>query len=172
MRDSYISFSVPSISKLAILFVVALIIFLAYTPQYLFIYFEPGILSKAQKSWFNLFVFFIWWCYYRTCTIDAAPQGWVSKAVSNTNNNGGKLEEENIRWCKKCQCMKPPRAHHCKKCAKCIPKMDHHCPWTSNYTTLFSMAKPPYSCISRTTHMGTPASIGFTFLKQCHSLLP
>ncbi|PSK43051.1 hypothetical protein B9Z65_7005 [Elsinoe australis] len=33
------------------------------------------------------------------------------------------------RYCKKCQCTKPDRAHHCSTCRRCILKMDHHCPW-------------------------------------------
>lgn len=33
------------------------------------------------------------------------------------------------RFCKKCQCPKPDRAHHCSTCKKCVLKMDHHCPW-------------------------------------------
>ena len=33
------------------------------------------------------------------------------------------------RYCEKCHCWKPPRAHHCSTCGRCIVKMDHHCPW-------------------------------------------
>lgn len=33
------------------------------------------------------------------------------------------------RFCKKCQCVKPDRAHHCSTCGRCVMKMDHHCPW-------------------------------------------
>lgn len=33
------------------------------------------------------------------------------------------------RYCKKCQCAKPDRAHHCSSCRRCVLKMDHHCPW-------------------------------------------
>lgn len=33
------------------------------------------------------------------------------------------------RYCKKCQCLKPDRAHHCSTCGRCVLKMDHHCPW-------------------------------------------
>lgn len=33
------------------------------------------------------------------------------------------------RYCKKCQCTKPDRAHHCSTCKRCVLKMDHHCPW-------------------------------------------
>lgn len=34
-----------------------------------------------------------------------------------------------MRFCKKCNCRKPDRAHHCSSCKRCVLKMDHHCPW-------------------------------------------
>ena len=34
-----------------------------------------------------------------------------------------------IRYCDKCQAIKPDRSHHCSVCQACILKMDHHCPW-------------------------------------------
>ncbi|XP_077724539.1 palmitoyltransferase ZDHHC20 isoform X6 [Canis aureus] len=37
-----------------------------------------------------------------------------------------------IRYCEKCQLIKPDRAHHCSACDMCILKMDHHCPWVNN----------------------------------------
>lgn len=33
------------------------------------------------------------------------------------------------RYCKTCNMLKPPRAHHCSICGKCVLRMDHHCPW-------------------------------------------
>ncbi|CAM9451865.1 unnamed protein product [Ascophyllum nodosum] len=35
-------------------------------------------------------------------------------------------------YCKKCQQLKPARAHHCHVCDRCIVNMDHHCPWMNN----------------------------------------
>nr|XP_054112683.1 palmitoyltransferase ZDHHC20 isoform X14 [Callithrix jacchus] len=37
-----------------------------------------------------------------------------------------------IRYCEKCQLIKPDRAHHCSACDSCVLKMDHHCPWVNN----------------------------------------
>ena len=37
-----------------------------------------------------------------------------------------------VRYCEKCQLIKPDRAHHCSTCDSCILKMDHHCPWVNN----------------------------------------
>jgi len=37
-----------------------------------------------------------------------------------------------VRYCEKCACIKPDRAHHCSVCGSCVLKMDHHCPWVNN----------------------------------------
>lgn len=37
-----------------------------------------------------------------------------------------------LRWCRRCECYKPPLAHHCHVCDVCVLKMDHHCPWVAN----------------------------------------
>jgi len=37
-----------------------------------------------------------------------------------------------VRYCEKCSCIKPDRAHHCSVCGSCRLKMDHHCPWVNN----------------------------------------
>ncbi|NWH38598.1 ZDH15 Palmitoyltransferase, partial [Chloropsis hardwickii] len=43
--------------------------------------------------------------------------------VYTRTGNGG------IRFCDRCQLIKPDRCHHCSVCAMCVLKMDHHCPW-------------------------------------------
>ena len=121
-------FRIPSIEELAIPAVSFLIIFLAYTSQYLFYYIEPAPLKGAEFWWFNAFVLAIWWCYDRACFVDPGPTGWVEKVTSDGSedeededeNNGGeevKLEK-GMRWCKKCKAVKPPRAHHCRQCRR------------------------------------------------------
>lgn len=37
-----------------------------------------------------------------------------------------------IRYCDRCQVIKPDRCHHCSICDTCVLKMDHHCPWVNN----------------------------------------
>ena len=34
-----------------------------------------------------------------------------------------------LRYCNKCEIVKPYRTHHCRHCGTCILNMDHHCPW-------------------------------------------
>lgn len=37
-----------------------------------------------------------------------------------------------MRFCDRCQLVKPDRAHHCSVCGVCVLKFDHHCPWINN----------------------------------------
>ena len=41
-----------------------------------------------------------------------------------------------VRYCEKCKCIKPDRAHHCSVCGCCVLKMDHHCKYWS-YSSIF-----------------------------------
>jgi hypothetical protein len=111
---------VPSIEQLAIPGVSILILFLAYTSQYLFYYIDPGPLTKRQALWFNGFVLGIWWCYDRACTVDPGPRGWIRKVGLDGDDDDGEdvILGRGKRWCRKCEAVKPPRAHHCKKCGR------------------------------------------------------
>jgi palmitoyltransferase len=114
-------FSWPSIEDLAIPGVSILILFLAYTSQYLFYYIEPGPLSRNQAIWFNIFVLAIWVCYDRACFVDPGPKGWVARVgLDEGENEDDTVDQETRRkrWCKKCDTVKPSRAHHCKKCGR------------------------------------------------------
>ncbi|KAI3741232.1 hypothetical protein L1987_58902 [Smallanthus sonchifolius] len=42
------------------------------------------------------------------------------------------LTNTRIRYCRKCNQLKPPRCHHCSVCGRCVLKMDHHCVWVVN----------------------------------------
>lgn len=90
-----------------------------------------------------------------------------------------------IRYCRKCNQMKPPRCHHCSVCGRCILKMDHHCVWVVNCvgarnykffllflfytffeTTLVTIALLPHfiAFFSEDEISGTPGSLATTFL--------
>ncbi|KAH8692120.1 putative palmitoyltransferase with autoacylation activity Pfa4 [Talaromyces proteolyticus] len=136
-----------NIELLAIPAVSALIIFLSYTSQLLFLFLEPGALSTSETWKFNILVGCIWICYYRACTVDPGrvPKDWEPSKENKSAQDDTLREDDNHdasvrqRWCRKCSALKPPRAHHCKKCQRCIPKMDHHCPWTCNCVSNFTL---------------------------------
>lgn len=56
---------------------------------------------------------------YSALPVAETPE-FTSYTVSSTGGS---------RYCKKCMCPKPDRAHHCSTCKRCVLKMDHHCPW-------------------------------------------
>lgn len=117
--------------------------------------------SLAEKVPFILFyhiilVLFIW-SYWQTISAPtcSAPPKWTLSSAMLERLATAKSEEDwkhllelfvvemeltvvqrskqgAIRYCDKCQAIKPDRSHHCSVCGKCILKMDHHCPWVNN----------------------------------------
>lgn len=55
-----------------------------------------------------------------------------------------------IRYCEKCNLIKPDRCHHCSICGVCVLKMDHHCPWINN-------------CVSFSNYKFFVLFLGYTF---------
>ena len=72
------------------------------------------------------------------------PDGEVEKpkplmiVETNKGGAGGIFDVATVesiyqfKFCKVCEVVKPPRAHHCSLCNKCVLRMDHHCPWVGN----------------------------------------
>ncbi|CAN6480265.1 unnamed protein product [Victoria cruziana] len=90
-----------------------------------------------------------------------------------------------VRYCRKCNQLKPPRCHHCSVCGRCVLKMDHHCVWVVNCvgalnykffllfllytfleTTLVTLSLLPHfaAFFSDREIPGTPGSLATTFL--------
>ncbi|KAK1430347.1 hypothetical protein QVD17_13018 [Tagetes erecta] len=90
-----------------------------------------------------------------------------------------------IRYCRKCNHIKPPRCHHCSVCGRCVLKMDHHCVWVVNCvgalnykyfllflfytlleTTLVTLSLLPYfiTFFSDGEIAGSPSTLATTFL--------
>ncbi|CAJ2499809.1 Uu.00g026620.m01.CDS01 [Anthostomella pinea] len=148
----------PALQRLAVPAVSLLIAVLGYGSQYLFAHapdLAPGPLTRTETYLFNGLLCFLWYTYYKACTVDPGryvfPPSRIPKKTdaavddpfrdphddaSAPNNIASMMDGGRKRWCKKCAAPKPPRAHHCKTCRRCIPKMDHHCPWTSNCVSL------------------------------------
>ncbi len=112
------------VAKLAIPSVCLLISFLAYSSQVLFSYLEPRPLTGVELLKFNSLVLCIWICYFRACRTNPGnvPSAWTPQDSSDGSRQekGSEGGTARSRWCRKCDVMKPPRAHHCKACRRCV----------------------------------------------------
>lgn len=65
-----------------------------------------------------------------------SEEQWKEILASYTLNMGCNVKQRSVqgavRYCEKCECIKPDRSHHCSVCEVCTLKMDHHCPWVNN----------------------------------------
>lgn len=97
---SYIAYRITGTSSL--------IAFIAYSPQL------TGLITSAprwQLVLFNALVALLWHNYAKTVMTDpgGVPAGWSPE-----------VELPEMRYCKKCEVLKPPRAHHCRYCKRCV----------------------------------------------------
>lgn len=107
-------------SQLAIPATIVLVSFLAYSSQYLFNQIAPGPLSKDEVLLLNVLAICIWVSYARTCLVDPGhvPEDW--KPANSVVDTEEQRRSTRQRWCRKCEALKPPRAHHCKKCKRSV----------------------------------------------------
>ncbi|XP_077560475.1 palmitoyltransferase ZDHHC20-B-like [Haemaphysalis longicornis] len=119
-------------------------------------YVEEQVLRSVFNIVFHLLFFFCLWPYAMTTFASPAPvpesfhfsagerrvlesclkfparkkavlEVMADKRGVLTRSSGGF-----VKYCDRCQCIKPDRCHHCSHCRRCITKMDHHCPWFNN----------------------------------------
>ncbi|CAG9806120.1 unnamed protein product [Chironomus riparius] len=104
---------------------------------------------------YHISLFFLLWSYYKTIFTKIAlvpPLFKVSRAEMDQLTNMRSPDEQSrflktlskdlpivnctinncVRFCEKCQHIKPDRSHHCSVCNACNLKFDHHCPWVNN----------------------------------------
>ncbi|XP_073271121.1 probable protein S-acyltransferase 14 [Primulina huaijiensis] len=91
---------------------------------------------------FHCLLVMLLWSYFSVVFTDpgSVPSSWrptmdeergdsdpltTSEFQSDSKSRG-------IRYCRKCNQLKPPRCHHCSVCGRCVLKMDHHCVWVVN----------------------------------------
>lgn len=78
----------------------------------------------------------------------AAPPPVLRGAVGR--DGGYRPGPHDMRWCRHCRSLKPPRSHHCSVCGSCVLKMDHHCPWVGNCEWLaIPLLDPRFLTLSR-----------------------
>eukprot|EP00056_Hartaetosiga_gracilis_P021765 m.26256 g.26256 ORF g.26256 m.26256 type:complete len:388 (-) comp9253_c0_seq1:44-1207(-) len=96
--------------------------------------FAPMTFELVSKEYFYLHAIFAHWLlvnivfnyFMVTVTSPGEPPKILASEMSMY------IRKKEMKYCNKCQNVKPLRTHHCSVCNRCVLKMDHHCPWTHN----------------------------------------
>lgn len=125
---------------------------------------------------FNVLFLLTIWSYLRTSMTDPGQitDEW-REFVRNTH--GLNIVTSRQRWqagqattCKKCDEVRPERAHHCSVCDTCFLRMDHHCPWTGNCVGFrnykFFILLGFYVCLTSFVYMSTAGPEMFLSLSE------
>lgn len=98
--------------------------------QFLFRHIDPYPLSKRETVCFNTLIVALLVSFFRAALTHPGSSSHLRvdrlEAWSQAKPN------QHVRFCQKCNNVKPDRWHHCKTCGSCVPKMDHHCIWIDN----------------------------------------
>ncbi|OMP00587.1 Zinc finger, DHHC-type, palmitoyltransferase [Corchorus olitorius] len=147
---------------------------------------------------FHCLLVMLLWSYFSVVFTDpgSVPPNWrpamdeergEADPLNGSEFNGSQSDPLNqrIRYCRKCNQLKPPRCHHCSVCGRCVLKMDHHCVWVVNCvgalnykyfllflfytfleTSLVTLALLPHfiAFFSDGEIPGTPGTLATTFL--------
>jgi hypothetical protein len=108
-------------STLAIPCVLAIIVFLGYSSQFLFSRIEPHPLESRETIRFNILLVCLLISYGRACWTDpgtARAEAGVNEEEAQHLSHPNSASTPKRRWCRKCEAVKPPRAHHCRSCKR------------------------------------------------------
>ncbi|XP_051145301.1 probable protein S-acyltransferase 14 [Andrographis paniculata] len=91
---------------------------------------------------FHSLLVMLLWSYFSVVFTDpgSVPPNWRPSVDEERGDNDpltgldfpSDPENDRVRFCRKCNQLKPPRCHHCSVCGRCVLKMDHHCVWVVN----------------------------------------
>ncbi|KAJ6955203.1 hypothetical protein NC652_006600 [Populus alba x Populus x berolinensis] len=104
-----------------------------------------SLVSLAVLITFHSLLVMLLWSYFSVVLTDpgSVPPNWrpaideergEADPLNGSEFSGVQSDQLNqrIRYCRKCNQLKPPRCHHCSVCGRCVLKMDHHCVWVVN----------------------------------------
>eukprot|EP01023_Acetabularia_acetabulum_P038412 TRINITY_DN3680_c0_g1_i4.p1 TRINITY_DN3680_c0_g1~~TRINITY_DN3680_c0_g1_i4.p1 ORF type:complete len:395 (+),score=25.54 TRINITY_DN3680_c0_g1_i4:124-1308(+) len=93
----------------------------------------PGVFS-GWKLWVSQGISFILMYGVSFNLLAASVQfaGRVEEYYERPETDVPQFAFDNFKYCKRCDAIKPPSAHHCRICGRCVVDMDHHCPFINN----------------------------------------
>ncbi|KAL2477950.1 putative protein S-acyltransferase 14 [Forsythia ovata] len=154
-----------------------------------------ALLAFAVLILFHCLLVMLLWSYFSVVFTEpgSVPPNWRQKVDEERGDTDpltaaefpADLDNRRIRFCRKCNQLKPPRCHHCSVCGRCVLKMDHHCVWVVNCvgalnykyfllflfytfleTSLVTLSLLPHFIVFFTDDdiPGTPGTLATTFL--------
>ncbi|XP_057497302.1 probable protein S-acyltransferase 14 [Actinidia eriantha] len=143
-----------SIMILLVLGVVGLTYYAIVVSNYGPALYDGGLTSLtaiAVLILFHILVVMLLWSYFTVVFTDpgSVPPNWrpvldeergdtIPLTGSEFSDMPADPTNSRIRYCRKCNQLKPPRCHHCSVCGRCVLKMDHHCVWVVNCVGAFN----------------------------------
>lgn len=140
-----------------VIFIMAIVCwsYYAYVVQLCFLTIQSTVNCVLYLIVYHVCLFMFIWAYYQTVFTDIGrvpvkykipdsdheqllraespeEQRQILEEFSRNLPNANVNMNGTVRYCDKCRCIKPDRAHHCSVCGECVLKMDHHCPWVNN----------------------------------------
>eukprot|EP00927_Polykrikos_kofoidii_P072319 TRINITY_DN68453_c0_g1_i1.p1 TRINITY_DN68453_c0_g1~~TRINITY_DN68453_c0_g1_i1.p1 ORF type:complete len:612 (-),score=64.18 TRINITY_DN68453_c0_g1_i1:140-1855(-) len=126
----------PLVETLSMLFVLLLIAMLYSAFVFCYLPAAGLALNSPQSIGFHAIVVLLLSSFRRAASTDPGrvpekPEwrrfGCPPPNVTECRDGSGEA-----RWCAKCECYKPDRAHNCSVGGRCVLRMDHFCPWLGN----------------------------------------
>ncbi|GFY92459.1 DHHC-type zinc finger family protein [Actinidia rufa] len=143
-----------SIMILLVLGVVGLTYYAVVVSNYGPALYDGGLTSLtaiAVLILFHILVVMLLWSYFTVVFTDpgSVPPNWrpvldeergdtIPLTGSEFSDMPADPTNLRIRYCRKCNQLKPPRCHHCSVLGRCVLKMDHHCVWVVNCVGAFN----------------------------------
>jgi len=94
---------------------------------------REGLAMRISLVTTGMFLLFnIVYNYAKAAFMDPGLPPEYETGMAELRSHVEELGEAQMKQCKKCDRLKPPRTHHCSICNRCVLKMDHHCPWINN----------------------------------------
>ncbi|MQM08764.1 hypothetical protein Taro_041620 [Colocasia esculenta] len=115
---------------------------------------QESVIAFVILVLFHCLLFMLLWSYFSVVLTDpgSVPPNWrptvdeeradvdpltgseFGSQILNLQQTASLADPANprVRYCRKCNQLKPPRCHHCSVCGRCVLKMDHHCVWVVN----------------------------------------
>ncbi|OVA07666.1 zinc finger protein [Macleaya cordata] len=141
--------SLGSVMILLVLGVIGVTYYAVVLTNYFPLLYDGGLESVAAFAVLLLFhclLVMLLWSYFSVVLTDpgGVPPNWRplmdeergdTDPLTGSEFGGSGLDDSGnsrVRYCRKCNQLKPPRCHHCSVCGRCVLKMDHHCVWVVN----------------------------------------